>query len=65
MWYVLHDDLTGPNGRTYRQSYDVYGEYLEMYIGGKGWVASNVPNLASLQKYVALHGFELYEMDGV
>lgn len=65
MLYVLYDDLTGPNGRTYRQAYDRHGEYLEMYIGEKGWVASNVPDLASLRQYVALYGFELRTKDGV
>lgn len=48
LWYILHDDTTGPNGRTYR----VAGSVLETHVAGIGWVESYFGSFARLKAYV-------------
>lgn len=57
MWYILHDDMTGHRGRTYRV---VPPGRVVMHISGVGWVGSNFPTLQALKRYAATNGFVLH-----
>lgn len=47
-WYILKDDTTGPNGRTYR----VREGILETHLYGVGWVESYFQSFDRLKSYV-------------
>lgn len=46
-WYVLHDDYTGHNGRTYR----VAPDGLECWAANRTWIKSAFADIQQLKDY--------------
>lgn len=55
-WYVLHDDYTGPNGRTYREG----PNGLELWSKDRTWIMSGFGSLSLLKRYVLNCNAALY-----